>query len=67
MTEPASTPSKEERINAKEEPMKVYHMDFDLEAKSIVESWVLSPNSAKNTNIKAVIIDFNIKNLLQKL
>ena len=67
MTDPASTPRREDRTRAHAEPIKVYQMDFDFDASSIVESWVLSPNSARNTRKKAHHIDFHIKTLQSKL
>jgi hypothetical protein len=60
MTEPARTPRREEKTRATAEPMNVHHMDFDLEARIMVESWVLSPSSARNTRTKAVRICFHI-------
>jgi hypothetical protein len=59
-TEPASTPNREERTRALAEPMNVYHMDFDFDAKSIVDNCVLSPSSARKTSKKAEKIDFHI-------
>ena len=32
--------------------MNVYHIDDDFDARSMVESWVLSPSSARNTTKK---------------
>jgi len=57
--EPANTPKREDSTRASAEPMNTYQIDVDFEARSIVESWVLSPSSAKNTNIKAVNIVLN--------
>jgi len=59
--EPASTPKRDERTRAHADPIKVCQIDLDFEARSMVESCVLSPNSAKKTIKKAVIIDFHIK------
>lgn len=59
--EPARTPSKEDRTRAQAEPIKIYQIELDLEANIIVESCVLSPNSATKTNKKAEIMDFHIK------
>lgn len=57
---PQMTPKKEERTKAREAPIKVYQIDLDLDARSIVESWVLSPNSARKTIKKAIPIDLSI-------
>jgi ribosome-associated toxin RatA of RatAB toxin-antitoxin module len=68
MTEPARTPSNEDSTRAQAEPIKTGQMEFDLEARIIVESWVLSPSSARNIRKNAVIMDFHMQsNLLKKL
>ena len=64
ITDPARTPSKEDRTRAHAEPIKTYQIELDLEANIIVESCVLSPSSATKTNRKAARIDFHIKYLL---
>lgn len=61
--EPKRTQRKEERVRANAEPIKTVQIDFDLEARSIVESWVLSPSSARSTSknvIEIVFIESNI-------
>lgn len=57
--EPAKTPNKEDNINAIEDPKKTYQIDSDFEASIIVDSCVLSPNSAIKTKINVVKIDFS--------
>ena len=57
--EPAKTPKREDKISATADPIKTCHIDSDFEASIIVDSCVLSPNSAKKTKINVVNIDFN--------
>lgn len=57
---PATTPKKEERTRAKADPINVHHTDEDLEARSIVDSCVLSPSSARKTTTNAIPIDLSI-------
>ena len=56
--DPASTPIKDERVSANAEPMNTYQIDLDFDARSIVESCVLSPSSAKKTSKNVVNIVF---------
>lgn len=60
ITEPASTPIIDDRTSAHAEPIKTCNNELDLEAKSIVESCVLSPNSARKTRMKVEKIVFHI-------
>ena len=64
---PANTPNKDESRRASEEPINVCHIDDDFDARSMVESWVLSPSSARNTTKKAIPIDLSIKHPLPVL
>lgn len=66
ITEPARTPMNEDSTSAKAEPKKTYHIEQDFDARIIVESCVLSPNSARKTNIKVVRIERHINILLIK-
>jgi len=61
MTDPASTPRRDDKTSAVAEPRNVSQMDLDFEAKSIVDNCVLSPSSAKNTSKNAENILLNIK------
>ncbi len=60
MTEPNATPSREERIKARDAPMKTIQIESALEARSMVESCVLSPSSAIKTKKKTVNRVFHI-------
>jgi len=64
MTDPARTPKSEDKTRAIDDPMNVYHIDSDLDASIMVESCVLSPNSARKTRINAVLTHFHIIFLL---
>ena len=57
---PASTPIRDESTSAQADPIKMCQMEFDFEASSIVESWVLSPNSARKTRMNVDRTDFHI-------
>jgi hypothetical protein len=52
ITEPRSTPRTDEQTNAMDEPISTANLELDSAESIMVVSWVLSPNSAKNTKIK---------------
>jgi len=63
MTEPKYTPIIVFKIRAKAAPKNTLKYDSLWAASSIVESWVLSPSSAKKTNKKVVKKVFQINKI----